>query len=61
MFCSRYSDFKDIKNGTAADCILRNKTHEITKNPKYYGGLVYKYFDTKLQVVVLNLCNKMNN
>ena len=45
-----YSDFKDIKNRTAADKILRNKAYEIAKNPKYYGSqrglasLVYKCF-----------------
>ena len=48
-----YSDFKDIKNRTAADKILRDKAYKIAKNPKYYGSqrglasLVYKFFDKK--------------
>ena len=48
-----YSDFKDIKNRTAADKTLRDKAYKIAKNPKYYGSqrglasLVYKLFDKK--------------
>ena len=48
-----YSDFKDIKNRTAADKILRDKAYEIAKDPKYYGSLrglaylVYQFFDKK--------------
>ena len=48
-----YSDFKDIKNRTAADKILRDKAYKIAKNPKYYGSqrslasMVYKFFDKK--------------
>ena len=33
-----YSDFKDIKNRTAADKILRDKAYKIAKDPKYYGA-----------------------
>ena len=46
-----YSDFKDIKNRTVADKILRYKAYEIAKDPKYYGdqrgvaSMVYKFFD----------------
>ena len=48
-----HSDFKDIKNRTAADNILRDKSYEIAQDPKYYGGqrglasIVYKFFDKK--------------
>ena len=33
-----YSDFKDIKNRTAADKILKDKAYKIAKDPKYYGS-----------------------
>ena len=48
-----YGDFKDIKNRTAADKILRDKAYEIAKDPNYYGSqrglasMVYKCFDKK--------------
>ena len=48
-----YSDFKDIKNRTAADKILRDKAYEIATDPKYYGSqrclasMVYKFYDRK--------------
>ena len=48
-----YSNFKEIKNRTAADKILRDKACEIAKDPKYYGGrrglasMVYIFFDKK--------------
>ena len=48
-----YNDFKDIKNRTAADKILRDKAYEIAKYPKYYGSqrglasMAYKCFDKK--------------
>ena len=48
-----YSDFKDIKNRTAGDKILRDKVYETAKDPKYYGSqrslasMVYKVFDKK--------------
>ena len=32
-----YGDFKDIKRRTASDKILREKTFNIAKNPKYDG------------------------
>ena len=46
-----YSAFKDTKNTTAADKILRDKVYEIAKDPKYYGSqrgltsMVYKFFN----------------
>ena len=48
-----YSGFKDIKNRTAADKILRDKAYKIAKYPKYYGSqrglasVVYRFFDEK--------------
>ena len=50
-----YSDFKDIKNRTAADKISRDKAYKIAKDPKYYGtqrglaSMVYKFFDKKTE------------
>ena len=47
------SDFKDIKNRTAADNILRDKSYNIAKDPKSYGSqrglpsMIYKFFDRK--------------
>ena len=61
------SDFKDIKNRTAADKVLRDEAFKIAKDPKYYGSqrglasLVYQFLTKKLQVVVSNLYLKMNN
>ena len=48
-----YGDFKDLKRKTASDKILRDKTFNIAKNPKYDGyqrglaSMVYKFFDKK--------------
>ena len=48
-----YSDFKDIKNRTAADKTLRDKGYKIANDPKYYGSqrglasMVYNFFDKK--------------
>ena len=48
-----YSDSKDLTKRTVADKILKNKTFDIAKDPKYDGyqrGLastVYKFFDKK--------------
>ena len=73
---SAHSDFKDIKNRTAADKILRDKAYKIAKYPKHYGSerglasMVYKFLTKRLQAVVslhlqinllLNLHFKMNN
>ena len=46
-----YGDFKDLTRRTASDKILRDKTFDITKNPKYDGyqrglaSMVYKFFE----------------
>ena len=48
-----YGDFKDLPKRTAADKVLRNKTFNIAKVPKYDGyqrglaSMVYKFFDEK--------------
>ena len=48
-----YGDFKDFKKRTATDNVLRDKTFNIAKNPKYGGyqrglvSMVYKSFDKK--------------
>ena len=63
-----YGDFKDLPKRTAADKVLRDKAFNIAKDPKYDGyqrglaSMIYQNFLIKrLQVVVLNLCPKMNN
>ena len=49
-----YSDSKDLTKRTVADKILRNKTFNIAKDPKYDGcqrglaSMVYKFFDSKV-------------
>ena len=46
-----YGDFKDLKKRTAADKVLKDKSFNIAKNPKYDGyqrrlaSMVYKFFD----------------
>ena len=48
-----YWDFKDLIRRTASDKILRDKTYNIAKNPKYDGyqrelaSMAYKFFDKK--------------
>ena len=48
-----YSDSKDLANRTVADKILKIKTFDIAKDPKYDGyqrglaSMVYKFFDSK--------------
>ena len=48
-----YEDFKDLANRTASDKVLRDKTFNIAKNPKYdeyqrrLAFMVYKFFDKK--------------
>ena len=57
-----YSDFKEIKNRTAADKILRDKAYEIAKDPRYYGvqrGI--NFLIKRLQAVVLSLYLKMSS
>ena len=48
-----YGDFKNLKRRTFSDKILRDKTFNIARNPKYNGyqkglaSMVYKFFDKK--------------
>ena len=48
-----YEDFKDLARRTVSDKVLRNKTFNIAKNPKYDGyqtglaSMVYKSVDEK--------------
>ena len=48
-----YGDFKDSKRRIAYDKVLRDKSFNIAKNPKYDGyqrgftSMVYKFFDKK--------------
>ena len=48
-----YGDFKDLARRTASDKVLRNKTFDIAKNPKYVGyqrglaSMVYNFLDKK--------------
>ena len=62
-----YGDFKGLTKRTAADKVLRDKTFNIAKGPKYdeyqrgLASMVYTFFDKKLQVLVLIPYLKMNN
>ena len=48
-----YGYFKDLNRRTAADKVLRNKTFNFAKNPKYDGckrgpaSMAYHFFDKK--------------
>ena len=48
-----YGDFKDLPQRTASDKLLRDKTFNVAKDPKYDGyqrgfaSMVYKIFDKK--------------
>ena len=48
-----YGDFKDLAKRTASDKVLRDKTFNIAKVPKYdecqreLASVVYKFFDKK--------------
>ena len=68
-------DFKDLRKRTAADKVLRDKSFNIAKNPKYDGyprglaSMVYRFFDKKTKgsgvtlanKSAINLYHKMNN
>ena len=51
-----YGDFKDLKRRTASDKVLKDKTFNIAKNPKYdwhqrgLASMVYKFLDKKSTV-----------
>ena len=48
-----YGNFKDLPRRAASDKVLRDKTFDIAKNPKYdryqrgLAAKVYKFFDSK--------------
>ena len=57
-------DFKDLKRRTSADNVLRDKTFNIAKNPKYdeyqrgLASMVYKIFDKKTKDSGVTIVNK---
>ena len=64
-----YGDFQDVARRKTSDKILRDKTFNIAKNPKYdeyqreLASMVYNFFDqkkTKVAVLIMKL-NKINN
>ena len=61
-----YGDFKDLKRRLASDKVLRDKTFNIAKNPKYDGyqrglaSMIYKWFDKKSQGGGVNIQVKNN-
>ena len=48
-----YGDFKDFKSRTAADKVLKDKTFNIAKDPKYDGyqrglaSMVHQFYNRK--------------
>ena len=48
-----YGNFKDLAKRTGSEKILRDKTFNVAKNPKYHGyqrglaSMVYRFFDRK--------------
>ena len=50
-----YGDFKDLARRTSSDKVLRYKTFNIAKYPKYDGyqrelaSMVYTFFDKKIR------------
>ena len=60
-----YGDLKDLAKRTTADKVLKDKAFNIAKDLKYDGyqgalaSMVYKFFDKRLLVVVLN--HKLSN
>ena len=62
-----YGNFKDLARRTTADKVLRDKTFNIAKDPKYDGYqhaialMVYKFFDKKAAGSGLNPHLKMSN
>ena len=60
-----YGDFKELKKGTAADKVLRDKAFNIAKNKKYdryqrgLASIVYQFFDKKTKGSGVTLANKL--
>ena len=61
-----YGDFKDLKKTTFSDKVLRDKTLNFAKNPKYDGyhrgiaSMVYKLFDKKSKGSGANITSEFN-
>ena len=61
-----YGDFKDLAGRAASDKILRDKTFNIAKNPKYdeykrgLASMVYKFFEKKSKSGGINIPLKFN-
>ena len=56
-----YGDFKDLPRRRTSDKMLRDKTFNIVKNPKYdeidrgFASMVYKFLIKNLLVVLLHV------
>ena len=61
-----YGDFKDLTRKTASDKVLKDKTFNIAKNPKYDGyqrglpSMVYRFVDKKSEINGVNNDIKQN-
>ena len=61
-----YGDFKDLTRKTASDKVLKDKTFNIAKNPKYDGyqrglpSMVYRFVDKKSEISGVNNDIKQN-
>ena len=61
-----YGDFKDFTRKTASDKVLKDKTFNIAKNPKYDGyqrglpSMVYRFVDKKSEISGVNNDIKQN-
>ena len=61
-----YGDFKDLTRKTASDKVLKDKTFNIAKNPKYDGyqrglpSMVYRFVDKKSEISGVNNNIKQN-
>ena len=59
-----YGDFEDLPRRTASDKMLRDKSFNIAKNPKYDGcqyelaSMVYTFFDKKYSGSAVTLVDK---
>ena len=61
-----FEDFKDLKRITASDKVLRDKTFNIVRNPKYDGyqrgpvSVVYEFLDKKSKGRCVNIPLEFN-
>ena len=62
-----YKDFKDLARRTASDKVLKDKTFNIAKNPKYdeyqrgHISMIYKFFDKEISGSCANNEMKQNH